>query len=313
MPVKLGLIVNPLAGIGGRVGLKGSDGAETVQRAFALGAEVVSSTRAIEALEKLAAHKQQIELVTYPAEMGEDEARKAGFEPAVLGTISPGHTTAEDTCRAAKEISKYPVDLLLFVGGDGTARDIYQAVGAGLPALGIPAGVKIHSSVYAINPRRAADLILAYLEGRVLLREMEVMDVDEELFRQGRVSARLYGYLTVPFERRLMQGAKAPNPGSFEDTRALAALVVNEMNDEYNYILGSGSTIKAIGDLLGIDKTLLGIDLVHQKKLIGKDLNEQQLYRVDCGSKSQAGSDRDRRAGVCFWARQPATQPANYL
>lgn len=285
---KLGLIVNPLAGIGGRVGLKGSDGVDTVKKAFDLGAEIISPDRAVETLKALSSEKERIELVTYPDEMGEEEAVASGFHPLVVGSIQTGQTTAEDTQRAAREIKEFGVDLILFVGGDGTARDMYEAVGTSIPVLGIPAGVKIHSSVYAVNPRRAADLIKVFLDGRAPTQEMEVMDIDENLFRQGRVSARLYGYLKVPYERRLVQGAKSASTGSGENLQKIAAAVVERMDEEDVYfILGPGTTIKAIGDALGIQKTLLGIDLVHQRLQVGKDLNEQQLLEMIDGKQTK--------------------------
>lgn len=284
---KLGLIVNPLAGIGGKVGLKGSDGRETVEKAIALGAVPVAPTRATEALRELSSLRGKVDLLTYPSEMGEDEARECGFAPLVLGRIMPGNTTASDTRRAAREMAECEVDLLLFAGGDGTARDIYEAIGARVPVLGIPAGVKIHSSVYAVNPRRAAELVREFLKGRAPLREMEVMDIDEDLFREGRVSARLYGYMRVPFERRLVQGAKAGSSGFVESPTEIAKFVVDNMDNVHYYILGSGTTVKAIGDELGIDKTLLGVDLVHRKRLVGKDLNEQQLLELVAGKKAK--------------------------
>ena len=164
---RLGLVVNPLAGIGGRVGLKGSDGAETVLRALALGAQAQASRRAAQALQalrnatRLAAQSSYttrgdgLELLTFPAEMGEEAARLAGWPARVVGRIRPGATSAEDTHRAAQEMEALGVDLLLFAGGDGTARDICQAVANRLPVLGIPAGVKIHSAVYAVRPEAA--------------------------------------------------------------------------------------------------------------------------------------------------------------
>jgi len=282
---KIGFIVNPLAGIGGRVGLKGSDGVDTVAKAFVLGAEIVSPDRAIETLKDLSTEKDRFHLITYPDEMGEQEAIESGYNPIVLGSIESGNTTSNDTRRAAQEMREYEADLIIFAGGDGTARDIYKAIDSDVPVMGIPAGVKIHSSVYAVNPRRAADLIKAFLDDRAPTQEMEVMDIDEELFRQGQVSARLYGYLKVPFERRLIQGAKSPSRGSSENIRKIAAAAVERMDEDYHYILGPGTTVKAIGDILGIDKTLLGIDMVIQKQQIGKDLNESQLLDLIDGKK----------------------------
>ncbi len=283
---RIGLIVNPLAGIGGKVGLKGSDGIETVKKAFLLGAEIQSPKRAAETLEALVNEKERFELVTYPGQMGAKEAMAAGFTPIILGSIQSDVTTAEDTRRAAREMKDYGVELIIFVGGDGTARDIYEAIHTEIPVLGIPAGVKIHSSVYAVNPRRAADLVKAFLDGNAPSQEKEVMDIDEDLFRQGKISARLYGYLLVPFERNFLQGAKVPSQDSGSNIQRLAAAVVERIKSEDDYfILGPGSTMKAIGDLLGIDKTLLGVDMVHRSMQIDKDMNERQLLEKIQGRK----------------------------
>ena len=141
--------------MGGRVGLKGSDGSDIQRRARELGAVAESPFRAVDALKSLTEIKERIEVVAYPAEMGENEARECGLEPTVIGSITSGGTTSEDTQQAAREMEEIGVDLLLFAGGDGTARDIYNAVGRRVTALGIPAGVKIHSAVYAVTPRNA--------------------------------------------------------------------------------------------------------------------------------------------------------------
>jgi predicted polyphosphate/ATP-dependent NAD kinase len=205
---RLGLIINPVAGIGGRVGLKGSDGIEIQKKALEMGAVPQAQSRAIEALQQLKP-VEGLEILTYPGEMGEDAARACSFGPQVFGSIVAGKTTAQDTRDAAGEMQRRNVDLLLFAGGDGTARDIYTAVGTDLPALGVPAGVKIHSAVYATHPRSAGRLVALYLQGKVAgLRELEVMDIDEEAFRQNALSARLYGYLRVPFRSNLVQSQK---------------------------------------------------------------------------------------------------------
>jgi predicted polyphosphate/ATP-dependent NAD kinase len=284
----LGLIVNPVAGIGGRVGLKGSDGAEVQRRALELGAVPQSLNRAIQALERIKPI-DDLEIVTCPGEMGEDAARACGFEPTVIGSITLGETTPEDTRSAAREMRRLNVDLLLFAGGDGTARDIYNAVGDGVPALGIPAGVKIHSAVFATNPINAGDLAALVLQGRVSsLREAEVMDIDEDAFRRGVVSAKLYGYLKVPFQRRLIQGLKTPSsPGEAVSMRAIAYDVVGEMEDDCLYIIGPGTTTRAITSRLGLNKTLIGVDAVLGGELVAADVNESQLLKLVEGRRAR--------------------------
>jgi predicted polyphosphate/ATP-dependent NAD kinase len=282
------LIVNPVAGIGGRVGLKGSDGAEIQRQALALGAVPQSQNRAIQTLERIRS-VDSLEIVTYPGEMGESAARACGHEPTVIGVIEPGKTTAEDTQCAAREMMELGVSLLLFAGGDGTARDVYSAVGENLPALGIPAGVKIHSAVYAANPISAGDLTASYLQGNVRsLREAEVMDIDEEAVRRGVVSAKLYGYLKVPFERRFLQGLKTPSsPSEQAAMTEIGAAVASGMEDGWLYIIGPGTTTRAITDRLGLEKTLIGVDVVADGKLIAADVNESQLLALLEGRKAK--------------------------
>jgi predicted polyphosphate/ATP-dependent NAD kinase len=280
---KLGLIVNPVAGIGGRVGLKGSDGLEIQEKARELGAVPQAQNRAIEALQRLRP-LEALQILTYPGEMGEDAVRACGFAPTacrVVGTITPGGTTAGDTRQAAREMQRRGVDLLLFAGGDGTARDIYEAVGLELTVLGIPAGVKIHSAVYATHPRSAGDLAVLYLQGGVAgLREAEVMDIDEEAFRQNALSVRLYGYLRIPFRLSLVQSQKMPSVGEGAALAAIAEDVATKMEVDLLYIIGPGTTTRAITDELGLAKTLLGVDVVLNRELIARDANEAQLLAL---------------------------------
>ncbi len=280
MSRKVGLIVNPVAGLGGRVGLKGSDGAEIQRRARELGAVPQALDRATQAVARLKS-VDGLEMVAYPGEMGEDAARACSFEPVVIGTITAGATTAQDTQDAAREMQRLNVDLLLFAGGDGTARDVYEAVGLDLPVLGIPAGVKIHSAVYANNPLRAGELAALYLQGRVEgLREAEVMDIDEEAFRQGALSAKLYGYLKIPYRTSLVQSQKVPSTGEAAARAAIAEDLVQTMEDGVLYIIGPGTTTRAITEELGLEKTLLGVDAVLDRELVARDANEADLLAL---------------------------------
>lgn len=291
MSKKLGFIVNPIAGMGGRVGLKGSDGQMILEKARQLGAVPESPRRSAIALKRITCIKENIELITYPHEMGEDEARECGFNPIVMGSIRLGRTTSHDTENAAKEMLRLGVDLLLFCGGDGTARDVYNVIGDEVASLGIPAGVKIHSAVYATSPHNAGDLAVAYLEGSssgLRLRLAEVMDIDEEAFRDNRLSARLYGYLKVPYQRRLVQSGKSGSTHEEEASiDAIASDVINNMQDDCLYIIGSGTTTRAIMEKLGLENTLLGIDVVYSKKLAGLDLNEAQLLKLIEGTRAK--------------------------
>ena len=286
---RLGLIVNPIAGMGGRVGLKGSDGHEILERAIALGAVPSSPNRAVVALNRITSLKDKLELYTYPYEMGEAEAKECGFNPHVIGSIKRGRTTSDDTKKAAQDMVQLQVDLIPFAGGDGTARDIFQVIGETIPVLGIPTGVKIHSGVYAINPRSAGDLVVLYLQGKSTgLREAEVMDIDEHAFRKGRVSAKLYGYLRVPYEKTMMQSAKSGSVMEEEfATESIALEVVDSLQEEYFYLIGPGTTTRPILERLGVKKTLLGVDVVYNGQLVASDVNEAQILALIKDQKSK--------------------------
>jgi predicted polyphosphate/ATP-dependent NAD kinase len=277
--MRFGLIVNPVAGLGGRVGLKGSDGAEVQRKALDLGAVSQVQARAALALQALAPFKEQFELLAAPGPMGEDTARQVSFAPLVTAQRQNGSTSAEDTIQSAREMLERSVDLLLFAGGDGTARDIYNAVGTALPVLGIPAGVKIYSGVFTTHPCKAGEIAADFLkEKRIRLQEAEVIDLDETAYREGTVSTRLYGYLKIPIRSGMIQNKKAPTPAS-EQVRAeaIAAEIVEWMEPGWQYIIGPGTTTRAIASRLGFPKTLVGVDVYNQNEVIAQDAGESQL------------------------------------
>lgn len=278
----LGFIVNPVAGLGGRVGLKGSDGLIIQQQARKLGAVPEALDRAAEAMRMLKKSASDLEkIVTYPGEMGENVAVRCGFSPIIIGDICQGKTTAADTRRAAHEMLTLGVDLILFAGGDGTARDICEAVGDTVPVIGIPAGVKLHSAVFGVNPVRTGELAALFLRDEIhILRNAEVMDIDEAAYRQGIVSPRLFGYLRIPYQRRLVQARKSPNPVSEEATLHAIALDVIDHMDENYYIIGPGTTTRPILTNLGLSKTLIGVDVVCGRKLVIADANETSLLEL---------------------------------
>ncbi|MEA3345674.1 MAG: ATP-NAD kinase family protein [Chloroflexota bacterium] len=275
----IGLIVNPVAGMGGSVGLKGTDG-ETYKKALELGAEPVTPKRARDLLVHIEG-KDALTLLVAPGKMGERYV--AGFDVpfTVIGEIDE-ETSAEDTKRIAERMVEHGVELLIFVGGDGTARDVYDAIGIEIPVVGVPAGVKVFSAAFALSARAAAKMVDAFVEGSDVTEE-EVLDIDEDAFREDRLASRLYGYLLVPEVRRFLQPGKAASSvsrSSRESKREIAAFVVEEMDPETLYLLGPGTTLKAITDELGFPKTLLGVDAVHARELVGEDLNERDILSL---------------------------------
>tara|TARA_R110002050_G_scaffold74121_2_gene159228 strand:+ start:538 stop:1659 length:1122 start_codon:yes stop_codon:yes gene_type:complete len=282
--IRLGLIVNPLAGIGGAVGLKGSDGAATVSRALALGAEKKAGLRTLQALKLLVPLQEQCEFVTCPGEMGAIWLEQAGLSCTVLDLtlVAANQTCREDTLEAARLMLKEALDVLLFAGGDGTARDICSVVDNTLPVLGIPAGVKIHSGVYGITPVASAEVICQLVKGGLVgIRESEVRDLDEDAFRRGVVRARHYGDMRVPVVGHFIQAVKQGGAEVEELVLAdIAATLQQEMEDGCLYLLGSGKTTQAIMADMGLEGTLLGVDAILDGQLVGCDLNEQGILAL---------------------------------
>ncbi len=282
MTKRLGLIVNPIAGMGGRVGLKGTDGEETLNKALELGAIKESPKKVKKALDYINQHISGIDILTYPGDMGQNECINLGITPIVIGNLDSEKTTYKDTEEAALMMVKKEVDLILFAGGDGTARNIYNVVGNRVPVIGIPAGVKIHSAVFATNPLNAGKIVQSFFENNnIELRESEVMDIDEKLFREGKVVAKLFGYMKVPYEKKFVQSLKAG--GVFSDNiclEGIADYIIDSMEDDCIYLIGSGTTTKKILDQMKLPCTLLGIDIVKNKKLLLNDANEEDILNM---------------------------------
>jgi predicted polyphosphate/ATP-dependent NAD kinase len=285
----VGFIVNPIAGMGGAVGLKGTDGKEILSEAIALGAKPVAPARAEAFLSELRQIGTQLRLVVGAGSMGEDEAENCGLNYKVLGERK-SETVAEDTRRTAKLMADEGVDLLVFCGGDGTARDALNAVDMRFPVLGVPTGVKMHSAVFAVNPQAAARVIARFLLDELPLREAEVMDIDENAFRHGQVSAELYGYVLTPYEPHLIQANKLASPMTESELRnqaAIAIYIIEEMKPNVIYVIGPGTTTRTIADLLDAKKTLLGVDLFCNKTIVGRDVNEKQILEAIHGKRAQ--------------------------
>ena len=280
--LKLGLLVNPYAGIGGPAGLKGSDGAEIVAEAMARGVVQRAPARAQRCLLQLQPLQTQIDLYTYGRDMGETLALELGWTPNVVGQPSL-QSSASDTRQAVAGLAAAGIDLLLFVGGDGTARDVCGALSelahTQQPVLGIPSGVKMHSGVFAISPEAAAQVVIQMLSSALVdLREQEVRDIDEEAFRRGRVKSRYYGDMLVPEHSQFVQQCKEGGREVEELVLVdIAADLRENLEDDTWYLVGAGTTPQALMEELGLDNSLLGIDLVCNEALLAADLSGPEL------------------------------------
>ena len=285
----VGLLINPIAGMGGRVGLKGTDG--VVEEAIRRGAEPIAPGRAREFLETLSkilnsVEEYEFKLITCPGEMGERVVKEVGIKASSATIKMESATTARDTRECTKALYEAGVRLLVFVGGDGTARDILDAVTEhgldDLLVIGVPSGVKMYSGVFVVNPRDAAEVVRLVGEGGAGPTEFEIMDADEEAIREDRFIIRLYGYLSGPSVPARFQGTKQASPETIDEheaQEAIAKYIVEEMISGGAYIFGPGTTVKTVTDILGVKKTTLGVDLYVGEEMYN-DVNESRILEI---------------------------------
>ncbi|MYM61991.1 ATP-NAD kinase [Pseudomaricurvus sp. HS19] len=277
--MRLGLIINPLAGLGGPAGLKGSDNRAQVATLLSTSEPSRALLRAARCLSLLAESGCTVFSAAGP--MGGDLAQASGLTLETL-MVTGARTSAVDTRQLAQAILQAGVDLLLFAGGDGTARDICSVVGEQLPVLGIPAGVKMHSGVFALSPEAAAEVVLAMIRGELVdIQSQEVRDIDEALLQQGRVNSRYFGSLRVPspgqFVQSTKQGGREVEELVIDD---IVADLCEQMEEDTLYLIGAGTTNQALMDALGLPNTLLGVDVVLAGELVAADVSASQLEQL---------------------------------
>ncbi len=278
--MKLGLIVNPMAGLGGPAGLKGSDGSETVKQALLRGSRSQVADRVSTTLRALDAVRDEIDIVTVAGSMGGEICLSLGWPARMIDVEVPVNSSAEHTRMVAQHLQTLNIDLLVFAGGDGTARDICDVVTGNQAVMGLPCGVKMHSGVFANNPVSAARVIEEMARGQlVTVASGEVRDIDESSFREGILRTRYYGELWVPEELRYMQQVKSGGREVEElVVEEIAADIAEQMKDDVTYFIGSGSTTARIMNRLELANTLLGVDVVRNGELLQADAYEKQLF-----------------------------------
>jgi predicted polyphosphate/ATP-dependent NAD kinase len=283
--VKLGFVLNPFAGMGGSVGLKGTDG-PALDEAIARGARPKAMERAKLALLS-AGDLRSIKFYTVGGHMGADLMTELGLEHEVIH-MPPEHSDGKDTTEAVRLFCAVGCDLVIFCGGDGTARDVMEGMDGELPCIGIPSGVKMHSGVFSNSPRDAGTLIREYVRGSMALRKAEVMDIDEDMFREGVLSARPIGHLTVLNEPSLVQPPKGSlgASGDEEEKEEVGAYVASIIDEGMTYVLGPGTTVEAFASEIGVEKTLLGVDVVRDGAVVVKDAGEKEILDAVKGRKA---------------------------
>lgn len=301
--VRIAFVVNPIAGMGGKVGLKGTDG--VLDEAINRGAEPRAADRSREAVRRLAEAytrhrlKEEVTWLTAGGEMGEEILKEASI-PVWNIEIVHEHserTTSEDTIATVRKGIESGIDLVVFCGGDGTARDVFGVIGK-VPMFGIPSGVKMHSGVFALDPTTAGELLEFYIRGELTTGEGEIMDLDEDRYRNGEWNISLFGIAVTIYEPSFIQTGKfmveeETAETSLNEISSEVAETVGEEGDTI-FILGPGGSLKRIGEEMGIDKTHLGVDVTLGKDLILKDATEDLIMKVL--EEYDAGSGRTRNA-----------------
>ncbi|MEM1676101.1 MAG: ATP-NAD kinase family protein [Desulfurococcaceae archaeon] len=277
----MGFIINPIAGMGGSVGLKGTDG-DAYRLAVERGAKPIAWKRGLEFLNNI--NTTGFVIYTPIGEMGLNTVKMSIHRDKVVKTynVCSETTTAEDTKRIVREMIRDGVDIIVFVGGDGTARDICEAVNKETVVLGVPSGVKMYSAVFAVNPKAASRVFEEFIRGNIVIVEREVLDIDEKAFRRDELYVKLHCYLKIPVFENFVQSSKTiAYSGDEEDNKiAIARYVIENMSNDTVYILGPGTTVKTINKLLGIPATILGVDVLYNYKLLVKDAWEKQLIEI---------------------------------
>ena len=274
--MRLAVVVNPDAGLGGRLGFKGSDGRAAEARAA--GAQDRAGPRMRQCLEKLTElAREPIEIMAWDGRMGGD------WIPVDYTStgITPEKTDAAST---SEFIRSHSPDLFLYAGGDGTTRDIVEALGEReIPLVGVPGGVKMHSGCFATTPKAAAEVVWSFFTGDLMVARTEVMDLDEEVYRKGEWKVKMYGEAFTPASPRWMQGAKeqVQRESEEETLEAMSSHIENLVEDDPDLMVvwGSGGTLRQMCKQLGHEATLLGIDIQHAGKMYN-DLNEEGLLKI---------------------------------
>jgi len=285
--MRIGFVVNPIAGLGGPLAFKGTTD-EIAKKALSMGIKPWAPLRAKQFLRLLkdrGAH--DIRFITCGFDMGENELRDFNFSYDVV-YVPQNPTTRQDTINGVKQFEIVGVDIIVFVGGDGTARDIYTAINSRIPVIGVPAGVKMFSGVFAISPEGAANLLIDYLSGLSTMELAEVLDVDEESYRRGELRVSLFGYMRVP-RSQFIQASKIPTyQDEYEEQVSIAKWFSENLDENAFYVIGPGSTTKVVADYLGLPKTLLGVDVYRGKRVIFLDADSETLknfVKKNMGSK----------------------------
>ncbi len=287
---RIGVLVNPDAGLGGKLGFKGSDG--RAEEARLSGAKDRAGPRISETMgyiSKMIQSKKclDFDLFICGGKMGFDWIQEIPFSNVKVIGDWQGKTSAEDTSLAVELLLDENVDLILYAGGDGTTRDIIEKLNlldsSELPLIGVPSGVKMYSGCFAEDTQAAAEVLAAWINGELGFSTTEVLDMDEDSYRMGEWKIDMFGQATTPASPLWIQGSKHQIQAIGEDEvlESLSEHILElYLKDDYLIVWGAGGSLNKIAKLCGLSTTLLGIDITKGNELIGTDLSEKELISI---------------------------------
>ena len=284
-PLTVGLVINPLAGVGGPLAHKGSDNLHLPDYLLANGQNLHSFKRTADFCLALGEMAKNITWWAPKGLMGGDVLQSLGIAFQSTAAEVTASSSALDTQAVVAEYCSKKVDLIVFAGGDGTAADVAQVIARLNPAqlaLGIPAGVKIQSSVFAINPTAAGQLVAALVRGELLhVESAQVRDLDEVALQQGQVKSRYLGTMLVPYDGRFVQSIKQGGLVAEELIISdIAAYLKELIPSNATVVFGPGKTMADLQDAMGLPYTLLGFDVFAGSECLARDANVQELSRL---------------------------------
>lgn len=287
---RAGLIVNPLAGVGGPKALRGSDGPLAAD-AISKGATMLAADRAREAIRSLidAYSERQTDppqVLVCGGPMGEDVLTDSGCEAFRVVYLPDSPTTPQDTVESARIMKEQGADLILFAGGDGTARDVVKGVGPEFPVLGIPAGVKMYTGIFLYRPAQLGRAVMEMEINGLRTSQVNLLDFERQDKNEPSGLAK-FGTVTVPLLDWVQTG-KSESSSEEDELEGIGTYMREHLSADSYYVIGTGRTVKSILQGLGYDTPVLGVDLLQGDILKGRDLTDTELAGL------LTGVDRNR-------------------
>ncbi len=260
---KIAFFINPRAGEGKKLGLKSSD--DIPQADYSESESTIIGRNFVSSI----TFPESVHLIMPDFEIYKSDGFMQFPYTLVKGWNNP--SSSADTKNFAKKAISEGAELLVFVGGDGTARDLLDAVGHAVPVIGVPAGIKMYSSVFAYTWMDAVKELEFFLSNSVKFEDKEILDYD---FKEDRL--KLFGEMSGIQSKTYNQDPKQVFAST--DISSLGYGIAADMSSEISYIIGPGSTCNSILEALGVPGTdLLNFKIVKNRRVVKSRAGEEDI------------------------------------